>query len=123
MGAPGVSPRGRPRRVCDNRIMVLVLLLTGTFGAHVVGVLQVGGWGLVALLLAILPWHMLQPIQHRLDQRRQIRALVRSIKRMKKFGQDTTIQEGLLADLVAVTESRKRAHERKTLGYVDPDSN
>src|SRR5512143_3021776 len=101
--------------------IVLVLLLTGTFGAGVVGALQVGGWALVALLMAVLVWHLFAPIQQRLDQRRQMRALVRSIKQMKRLGHDTTIQERALADLVAVTEARKRARERKNLGYENPD--
>lgn len=103
-------------------IIVLGLVLTGTFGAGMVGALQVGGWALVALLMAILVWHLFAPIQQRMDQRRQMRALVRAIKRMKKLGHDTTIQERSLADLVAVTEAGKRVRERKKLGYGDPDS-
>jgi uncharacterized membrane protein (DUF106 family) len=104
-------------------IIVLVLLLTGTLGAVLIGTLQLAGWTLVALLVAILVWELFQPIQRRMDQRRRMRSLVAAIKHMKKLGHDTTQQERSLADLVAVTEARKRARgERKKLGYEDPDS-
>jgi len=104
-------------------IVLLVLLLTGSFGAVLIFSLQVIGWVVVALLVIWLVWNLLEiPLRH-LKSLRDEDETKEKIKYKRAHGYDTTALEAKLDSLSTEQPPdrfvRRALKKRIKLGYED----
>ena len=105
-------------------LIVLVLALTIGFVPFFVGSLYVVGWFLVAIIVVVLCWMLLQsifrPFANWTSRWTGVGRLRSRIEKRRSLGYDTTEREAQLLKLQPTeTLSESEANRRRQLGYTD----
>ncbi len=104
-------------------LIVLVLLLTGTFGPVLLFSLKLGGWVLVGIIAIVLLWmaiaRLVRPVSAWISNRSAISDLRHRIKKHKALGYEATDLEAELTRLMEDPTVAQTREERRRMGYQD----